>query len=560
MKRLLICVFLLTALLFMATAGPSKVVYRNGLIYTMDNGSSIAAAFLVENGKFRQVGGDEILSHPVAQGAAVVDLQRRVVLPGFVDAHSHFPGTGLRRLGPELRPSPVGSIDSIDVLLDAVRREHATLSGKRWLLGFNYDNTVFDSGAHPTRQQLDEISSTRPIYLWHQSGHMGVANSAALKILGYDANSPDPIGGKLGRRGDTQELNGLLQESAAPTLSRLLRSVPKQDLLKVLFAARDDYLAAGVTTVQDGFAGRTQMRLWYWAQALKLLPQRIVVWPAHVKFERSPKIHFSVVSPDEKFHIGPVKVITDGSPQGLTAYLSKPYHAAVLSQLGKDYRGVPARPFVELNKIVSDYHVAGFNLAIHGNGDAAIDDALDAIEDVQIKHPRAAARHIIVHAQTVRQDQLKRMAALNVSASFFVNHTYYWGEWHKKRSLGPSRAQNISPTAWADEAGVRYSLHSDAPVTPMNPLELVWSANNRIMQSGGVLGAHQRISVQRALRAVTIDAAWQNGLEHDRGSIEVGKHADFIVLSADPHEHGGKNDVRVTETFIAGVKRYELLE
>lgn len=522
----------------------------------MDRSNPEATVLLVKKGRVSRIGTDDILSLPEASGLPVIDMQQQVILPGFVDAHSHFPSSGLSVLGANLRPSPLGSVDSIQVLLSTLTSAEKSLTDNRWLLGFNYDNTVFESGLHPTRTQLDGISTERPIYVWHQSGHMGVANSAALKALGYQESSVAPFGGHLGRDFSTGRLNGLLQESAAPDVSRILKSVPTKELLAVLSHARNEYLAAGVTTVQDGYSGESQMRLWRWAQRLGLLPQRIVVWPAHKKMGKKILARKFEFSSNESFYFGPVKIIADGSPQGLTAYLTEPYFRPQASGLQKNYAGFPAMPSSVLNQLVEQYHQEGFNLAVHSNGDAAIDDVLDAIESAQKLHPRPDARHIIVHAQTVRQDQIRRMEALNVSASFFVTHTYYWGVWHETRSLGPERAANISPTGWADEESVRYSLHTDAPVTPMDPMQLIWSAVERKTLRGNVLGANQRVSVDRALHALTIDAAWQSGTESAVGSLEVGKHADFIVLSDDPYEVSDVRQISVQSTFIGGDRHH----
>ncbi|MCY1277060.1 N-substituted formamide deformylase [compost metagenome] len=196
-------------------------------------------------------------------------------------------------------------------------------------------------------------------------------------------------------------------------------------------------------------------------------------------------------------------------------------------------------------------------IAIHGNGDAAIDDILFAFSEAQKAFPRADARHIIVHAQTARDDQLDKMKALGVIPSFFVLHTYYWGDRHRDVFLGPQRAMRISPAESALKRGVRFTIHTDTPVVPMDPLRLMWSAANRISSSGKVIGAAERISPTQALRAVTIDAAWQAFEENNRGSIEPGKLADFAILSASPLEDPAQiKDIQVLETIVGGKPVY----
>jgi len=191
-------------------------------------------------------------------------------------------------------------------------------------------------------------------------------------------------------------------------------------------------------------------------------------------------------------------------------------------------------------------------LAIHGNGDAAIQQIIEGLRFAQREYPREDARHIVVHAQTIRKTQLLALAELNITASFFPTHTHYWGDWYRQRALGEPRASNISPLASADEAGVRYSIHTDSPVTPIDSIHLLYTATERVTSSGFLLGAEQRISRLRALRAMTIDAAWQNHLDADRGSLEPGKLADFVVLSDDPLKVNEIRRIQVRQVWIGG--------
>ncbi len=200
------------------------------------------------------------------------------------------------------------------------------------------------------------------------------------------------------------------------------------------------------------------------------------------------------------------------------------------------------------------YRAAGLQVAIHANGDAAIDDALDAIEAAQLGDPELDARPIIVHAQMTRPDQLDRMKKLRVIPSFFVLHTYYWGDRHRERFLGPERAARISPTHTAQEKGVRFTLHCDTPVVPLDPLRLVWAAVNRRTTSGQELGPEERIDVTSALRAVTIDAAFQGFEEDSKGSLEPGKLADLVILGRSPLAENPADlaAIPVLETIIGG--------
>lgn len=561
-------------------ANPRPVLFINGHILTMDVDSPRADSMLIAGGKIVAVGSETLINNDLPAFTKTIDLQGRTLLPGFVDAHSHFPSSGLTRAGLDLTPPPVGNVSTLQLLLDEVSKEAKTLSPGDWIVGFNYDDASLDIERHPTRYELDAVSPDNPVYLWHRSGHMGVANSKALQALGHQlvsfSKSTEADEPQRDARG---QLTGLLQEGAAPRLSFLLRKMKWSRLVQSMLAAKDEYLAAGVTTVQNGFADIPSMRLLRWAQRLGFIPQRVVVWPAHDKLaakielpiedSKSDSISDSMSSlasslgwPESShdFSISALKLVVDGSPQGRTAWLSQPYlNFSSGSELNtrENYHGHPAMPVSEFKRWVNRYHRAGFQLAIHGNGDAAIDLIISTLREAQTTFYRDDARHILVHGQIVRQEQLSDLADLGVSVTFFPSHTFYWGDWYRASVLGDERAEKISPLASAESVGLRYSLHSDAPVTPIAPLAILWSATTRETLSGFKLGPEYRINRDQALRSLTIDAAWQNHLEHDRGSLEPGKLSDFIVLSGDPLKHPDVRDLSIEEVWIGGRKRYE---
>jgi predicted amidohydrolase YtcJ len=254
---------------------------------------------------------------------------------------------------------------------------------------------------------------------------------------------------------------------------------------------------------------------------------------------------------DEWVRVGAVKLIADGSIQGYTGYLSEPYFVPPGDD--PDYRGYPRIPRDELIERVKRYHAAGLQIAVHGNGDASIDDILDAFEIAQREHPRVDSRHIVIHAQMARDDQLDRMKDLGVIPSFFSLHTYYWGDRHRDLFMGPERAARMSPAGSAVRKGLRFTIHADNPVVPMEPLRIVWSAVNRLSSSGARIGDAERIGVMEALRAVTIDAAYQHFEEEIKGSIEPGKLADLVILSESPFDQPERIDeIRVLETIVGG--------
>jgi len=568
MKRsAILLAFTFIAILFGTLSYFRPTFFINAHILTMSEGDAVANAMVIRGGKIIAVGQETDLETKVSWFRRKIDLAGKTVLPGFVDAHSHFPSAGLVHAGLNLSPPPMGTVATLQNLLNKVSQAGKSRDPGNWIIGLNYDDANLTEGRHPSRAELDTISPEHPVYLWHRSGHMGVANTMALELMESEladtlANQPR-IAAIRAALTDKQH-SGLLQEEEALPMRFLLDKISHRRLLSAFLSARDEYLAAGITTAQNGFADITTMRLLRWAQRLGVLPMRLVMWPAH------KKIHARLINNDasadlqsnlslaesigwsaenENFFVSSIKLIADGSPQGRTAWVTQPYLGE--TDTGRN-SGFPHLPVDEFTSLVKRYHDLGFHLAMHGNGDAAIDLIIDSVEAAQRDNPRPDVRHVLVHGQLVRADQLKKLASLDISVSFFPAHTYYWGDWYKDVILDSERAEAISPLALADEAGVKFSIHSDAPVTPISPLEILWSATTRQTYSGKSLGADLAISPERALRALTIDSAWQNRVETDRGSLEVGKLADFLVLSGNPLTTSDVRNLSIDEVWING--------
>ena len=386
---------------------------------------------------------------------------------------------------------------------------------------------------------------------------MLVANSVALARVGIDADTPDPEGGVIGRMPDSREPNGLLEETARLGIVREMQDLSLFDTYRLMKAAANEYSAMGVTTAQSGGVSKPLAQGLSWLSWLGVIPQRLILFPFETEWgealfdgEYDPADYNG-----EKLTMGAVKLVADGSIQGYTGYLSEPYFTPYHGDA--NYRGYPTLSREELFAQVEALHKAGYQLAIHGNGDAAIEDILDAFEAAQKVHPVEDPRMILIHAQMAREDQIARMKALGVTPSFFTAHTWYWGDRHRDIFLGPQRAAQISPSKWALDYGLHFSSHLDTPVTPMQPLQAVWSQVFRETTSGDVLGPQQRISVMDALRAVTIDAAWQVFQESNRGSLNPGKYADLVVLSGDIlDDPKAMRDLKVERTVIGGATVY----
>lgn len=532
-------------------APPLRQAFVDGRILTMDEQNRIAEAILIEGDGIAAVGSTEAILGQVDADTIVTRLNGKTLLPGFIEAHGHFPGSGLSAVAADVNSPPIGDVESIAQVLEKIRELASRTPDGEWVVAYGFDDTMIAEKRFVTGDELDRVSTRHPIYVMHISAHMGVVNRVALEEAGINEASPDPEGGEIVRDGSGR-LTGLLKETAHDPLREMALDFSLRKGLAVLQAAVRDYLSKGVTTAQSGLTPSSQVSVLMWASRIGLVPLRLVVWP-EVSLARAIDDGQVTLKQTDKFTVGAAKIISDGSIQGYTGYLTAPYF--VLPEDGSQgYRGYPSLPMEELAGIVKDLHARGWQVAVHANGDAAIDATIGAVAQAQREFPRDDPRHIVVHAQMTRDDQLESYRVLGMTPSFFPAHVYYWGDRHRDIFLGPERAARISPLKTALAKQVRFTIHLDTPVVPMDPLLLVWTASRRETSRGKVLGAEERIEVMQALRAITIDAAWQVFQEDNRGSIEPGKFADLVVLSGDPlADPDALRALVVEKTLIGGV-------
>ena len=534
-------------------------IWLNGTIVTME-GDQTAQAVAVLDDNIVAVGTDAEVGPLAGSQTRVVDLQGRTMTPGFYAAHDHFPGSGRVAVTQvDLNSPPIGAIENMDELVAALGDRARDLPEGQWISGRGYDDTLLAEQRHPTRADLDRASTTHPIYISHTSGHLGVANSLALELAGVTRNTPNPEGGVVRKDPDTGEPDGVFEESGG-MVSRLVPPPTPDQTMESYRVAVQDYVEDGVTTAVIAGGGRGTLAGLQRARDAGILTFRIITMMSRGSPGQPTAAETGgIISGfgDTHLKIGAIKIIQDGSNQGYTGYFTEPYHTPFKGD--PDYRGYPRRSRDDLVTMVKELHEAGYQIAIHANGDAAIDDVLYAFREAQREFPRRDARHRIEHCQMVRRDQLDAIAELNLSPSFFVGHVYYWGDRHRDIFMGPDRAAGISALRSSIDRGIRFTVHDDTPVTPVNPLQLVWVGVNRLTKSNQVLGPDERITPLEALRTVTIDAAWQNFEEGIKGSIAPGKLADFVVLSdnpltVDPTEI---RDITVLETIVGGKTVYE---
>ncbi|MEP2987782.1 MAG: amidohydrolase family protein [Parasphingorhabdus sp.] len=528
------------------TVTVADAIYLGENIVTMDPAVKDAEGVAVSNGKIIGVGSrEEILRHK-GPDSTVMELGDRALLPGFIDAHGHLTFQAALLSAVNLSSPPVGKVKNIDDLKNTLKAhiESNKLTKGDWVFGYGYDESLMAEGRHPVRTDLDDVSTDHPIYLLHVSGHLGSANSAALKIGNVGPDTPDPEGGVIRRMADGKTPDGVLEERAQYAVQAELPIPTPQEALGGLAAVQKLYASYGVTTVQDGAASQPSIDLVRAANAQGLLSLDIVSY-FHLRTPEQnlpPAEQFAGYQ--GRFKLGGVKLVLDGSPQGKTAYLTKPFHIVPAGQK-PDYRGYPNYPTDKVNAMVGKVLSHKVPLIAHANGDAMGDELINAVEASHAKGQQGKGRTVMIHAQTAREDQLDRMAKLRMIPSFFSSHVFFWGDYHRDSVLGPVRGSRISPTKSALDRNMIFTTHNDAPIVPPDMIRLLWATSHRETRSGKILGPEQRVSIHDALKSMTINAAYQNFEEDQKGSIAVGKQADFVVLSENPLNVEPANLLRV---------------
>ena len=545
-----------------AGAGAADAIYAGGPILTINDAAPTAEAVAIRGGRILAVGSRAQVEATRGPGTRMVDLGGRTMLPGFFDAHGHALVCGLQALTANLLPAPDGEGDDIPALIRLLRAWAAAnpQAVRRYglIFGFGYDESRLKEQRVPTRDDLDQVSTEVPVLIMHTSGHIGVGNSRALEMAGITAATPDPEGGWFLRRDGSREPNGIAQELALAALfgPHFARFDPDA-WLAIVRAGAEFYASFGYTTCQEGRAMPGAVQNIVAAAERGLLAIDYIAYPDIVA--ASDQIRPPLLSRGyrNRFRVGGAKLTIDGSPQGKTAWLSRPYHVPPPGQRA-DYCGAPTIAPEAVFREVDRAFAEGWHLLVHANGDAAIDLMITAARAATEKHGRADRRMTMIHGQVTREDQVDALRALGIIPSLFPMHTFYWGDWHRDSVLGPERAENISPTGWCLRRGMIFSSHHDAPVAKPDSMRVLSSTVTRRSRSGDIIGPQQRVPVAVALKAMTLWPAFQHFEEATKGSIEVGKLADFVVLSDNPMTVDPETlaELKVVETIKEGARVY----
>ena len=533
-------------------------LYLNADFITMDDALPEVEAIAVREGIIIAAGGVAETRLAAGSSALEIDLAGNTVLPGLIDAHGHISFASLFMATANISSPPVGSANDIEDVLNLLSAKRDATPDEDWIIGWGYDDSLLKEKRHPTKQDLDKVSSTRPIALTHVSGHLMSCNSVCLQRAEITSSTSNPDGGIIRRLPGGNEPDGVLEETAMTKLRMILPKPTKEIRLALLNKAQQYYASHGLTTVQDGAASIEEIDILREAAANKKLYLDVVSFPYAAYVKDRLDEYKSSKSYQDNFRVGGFKLVLDGSPQGKTAWLTKPYLHAPHGQ-DDSYVGYATLTDEQAQFFVNKAFEDNTPLLAHANGDAAADQLINAVTIANQKYGNADRRTVMIHAQTVREDQIDAMLEQNIMPSYFSAHTFYWGDWHRDSVFGVERASRISPLRSSADKGLRYTTHNDTPIVPPDMMRLVWASANRITRSGKILGEAQQATVMEALRSITIDAAHQYFEEDTKGSITVGKVADLVILSQNPLtiDKADIKDIQVLKTIKDGVVVYQ---
>ena len=548
-----------------------RLLIHNGTVITLEPDQLVAEAVLVERGRIVRIGPSSRLLPLATPETEVIDLNGRTLLPGFIDSHTH----------PVLSTFMHGMVDlsgfthrtNDDVwnhLRDTVRK----FEDGDWIICRGLDPVLIPDLKTPDIAFLDSIAPNNPLFIVSQSLHSYWANSLAFAAAGIDHLTPDPSMSSYYEKDDQGNLTGYIAEQEAFTPFRLvlLAALGKATLAEHCVQVMDDYAANGFTTITslglstsdsnlirlyDHLSSEHPSAVNQLLAVLGYLPTRkpTTRHVAFVRFDAAGLLPASSDNGDDFFRIAGIKFWYDGAPYAGTMYLREPYLDTDFNHdklhIGCDHTGEALLSQEDFTDTIRQYQQAGWQIAVHAQGDTAIQETVQAFEDAgaQPEH-----RHRIEHCLLLEESTISNMQRIGLNPSFHINHLYYYGETLRDQIIGAERTDRMLPVRAAIDADLISSLHADQPMFASEPFSLMHTAVNRRTREGSEIGADHAISVEEALKAVTINAAWQIKMEDRIGSIRVGKLADFVIVDRNPLETP-KSELRtitVDQTIVNG--------
>lgn len=531
--------------------GPADVIFKGGPILTLGGGAPRATAIAVRGNRILAIGDLQDVEAYGGPKTRIVDLAGRTLMPGLIDPHMH---SIFVMFEDWIDVSPI-TTPTFEKVQAKLREGAGKAKEGEWIRAQQFDPSITTGARVPTLAELDALAPNNPFFMIESNGHIAYANSTALRLAGVTRNTQDPPQSRFGRD-DSGALTGRLEEPAAFT--PFIMKMPQPTALEMRARIRrmlDRSASVGCTSLHDcgiGMQSGSGDLAVLGAVMADNPPVRYRGMLVSTAMDEWEKMALKPGRGNDRFSVGGIKAWADGSNQAQTGYQRENY-------LGTNGRGALNYTLEQLTDAIRRAHAGGWQVGVHANGDAAIDTTIEAYATVLKDSPRGDHRHRIEHCSVLHPEQMAKMKEYGLSPSFLIGHIRWWGKAFRDRLLGPERARFYDPCASALASGLRISLHSDWNVTPIEPLRYVEDAAARVMHEGGeVFFPEERIPTEAALRAVTLDAAWQCHMDDKVGSLEPGKLADFVILEKDPTAADATeiSKIKVSATWMDGEQRY----
>ena len=491
------------------------LILTNGKVLTVDEQFSIHNTIVVNDGLIVATGEADLASRYLSDN--ILDLGGKVLMPGFNDSHTHIRGRPQRYI-------ELGNVTSIIEIQDLIRSKIDEIGEQEWIIGYGWSEDELDEGRRPLRYDLDDAAPNNPVILTRAGGHSAVSNSLALQLADVTLETPQPAGGVI-ERGEDEELNGVIRERQG-IVSRLVPDATYDELIASLEINLNALLSMGITSITDASKPPSEFAMWeeLYENAELPLPRSQVQFQ-WFDVDGINDVKARVGDGTDFLKVGPIKVFADGGFTGPAAYTLEPYRNQ------GEYRGYLDMPEEELVAHLNEIHDAGWQMGIHAIGDAAIVLVVNTLADALERNPREDHRHYLNHFSMRPPDlTMELMAEHGIHITQQPNFTYTL-EGRYAENLDGWRLQHNNPLRSPMDHGITVAISSD--ILPIGPMVGIYAATTRKGMTGTVYGPDEIISREEAIRAYTATGAFLNREEGLKGSLEPGKFADMIVLSAD---------------------------
>ena len=542
---------------FVASLGPlammscysekADTILYNAKIITVNPDQPTAEAIAISGDKIIAIGSNNDVMNLASTYTKKIDVEGNVMTPGFIDAHSHPAGAGrshLRKVDCDLR--------SISEIQDAIFKRSKNTPKGEWISGFKYDDTKTKEKRFINNKDLDEVAPDHPVIITHRGGHTAYVNSMALKLSGIDENTPNPEGGSIERDQVSGKINGRLLESATYLVEKLIpNEFTRADYQAGAKLISEMLSKSGITSVTDAGTGVRSLQSYQDAYSSGELKTRIYCMIRGYAFDEVNDSGKKTGHGDEWVRIGALKLACDGSISERTARLSEPY-------IGRpnDY-GIIVHDEEHLYEEALKAHLNDWQIGIHANGDVGIDIALKVYERLQKEKFREDPRFRLEHCTVINKSLIERIKDLNAIPNPFSTYVYFHGE--KMKEYGKKRLENMFAVRSFLDAGINVTQTSDYPPGPYEPMMAIQSSVTRTDYTGEVWGPSQKISVEEAIKVATINGAYASYEENIKGSLEIGKLADLVILGQNPMKIDPMKiiDIPIERTMVGGKWSYE---